>query len=127
MTTRSNLISFMEHKGRIFNLCSTHSLSKMRRDCVLFGDAESEFDHRQHKSNEENQINRHDFEADRVADQPEEGRKESRTDICARHLYADDRARVFRAEILWRRMNDTRVNGGATESDHDECNDRYGI
>ena len=62
-----------------------------------------------------------------IAEKSEQRRNKRRTDVCACHLYADDRARIFRAEIIRRRMNDTRINGRAPKPYHNKGYDSENI
>ena len=60
------------------------------------------------------------------AQQPEEGRQEGGAHIGARHLDADDSARVLSAEVEGRRVDDGGVDGRAPEPHDDERRKRKG-
>ena len=96
----------------------------MRR---LFCDAESQLGHGDHQEQEDEQKEGKDGKPERAAEQAEEGRDKGGADVRARHLDADDRARVFRAEVVGRGVDDARVDGPAAEPDDHEPGDREGV
>lgn len=57
---------------------------------------ERELRHEKHDGDEYQKIYGKDVETDDVAEQAEQRRYERGADVGARHLYADDRSRVFR-------------------------------
>ena len=82
--------------------------------------AECRFYHHDHERHQDGEPDGHDGKSDVPSQKPEEGRQECGAHIGARHLDADDGARVLRAEVEGRRMDDGRVDGRAAEPDDDE-------
>ena len=87
-------------------------------------DFEGCFRHDNHKDNKGEKVDRKYFETDKIAEKAEERGDKRRADIGACHLNPDNRARIFRAEVIRRRMNNARIDGRTTQSDNDKTGKR---